>query len=100
MRLNPHYPPLYLSDLGLAYHLAGRHKEAIVALKRALSRNPDFLPPHFHLAVLYSELGREEEARAEAAEVLKASPNFSLEVARQSWPIEDPAVLVLSARNT
>ncbi len=32
------------------------------------------------LAVIYSELGRMEEARAEVAEVLRLSPNLSLEV--------------------
>ncbi|HEV8718027.1 MAG TPA: PDDEXK nuclease domain-containing protein [Candidatus Binatia bacterium] len=38
--------------------------EAIAALKRAVVGNPDFLIPHFHLAIIYSELGREKEARA------------------------------------
>ena len=33
------------------------------------------------------------EARAEAAEVLRLNPNFSLEVHRQRMPIKDPAVL-------
>ncbi len=32
-------------------------------------------------------------ARAEAAEVLRLNPNFSLEVHRQRVPIKDPAVL-------
>ena len=33
----------------------------------ALSRNPDFLPARRMLAVIYAELGREKEARAEVA---------------------------------
>ena len=61
--------------------------------KKALTRNPDFLPAHAILAAIYSELGREEEARAEAAEVLQISPNFSLEVLRQRLPYKDPADL-------
>ena len=45
------------------------------------------------LAMVYSELGQDTEARAEAAEVLRLNPNFSLKVHRQRAPIKDPAVL-------
>ena len=93
MRLNPHYPPFYLFQLGEAYRYTGRYEEAIAAYKRALTRNPDLLPAHLGLAVIYSELGREEEARAEAAEVLRLNPKYSLEVLRQMSPYKDPAVL-------
>ena len=93
MRLNPHYPPLYLFFLGEAYCSTGRYEEAIAAYKRALTRNPDLLPAHQGLAIIYSELGREEEARAEVAEALRINPKYSLEVLRQTWPYKDPAVL-------
>jgi adenylate cyclase len=91
MRLNPHYPPSYLFALGTDYRLMGRYEEAIATFKRALTRNPDLLPVHINLAVIYSELGREEEARAEAAEVLRINPKYSLEVLRQINPFKDPA---------
>ncbi len=90
MRLNPRYPVTYLSHLGMAYRLMGRYEEAIAALQSAISRNPDYLAPHFHLAVIYSEVGRDEEARAEMAELQRLSPNFSLEGVRQSMPFKDP----------
>ena len=61
------------------------------ALKKALSLTPNWLPTHLCLAVIYSELGREEEARAEAAEVLRLSPNFSVEGWRHRLPFKDPA---------
>jgi adenylate cyclase len=94
MRLNPRYPVGYLFQLGHAYHLTGRHEEAIAALKSVLIRNPNNLGAHIRLVFIYSEqLGREEEARAEAVEVLRLSPNFSLEVWRQRLPYKDPAVL-------
>jgi hypothetical protein len=48
---------------------------------------------HFNLAVIYSELGREEEAQAEVAEMLRISPTFSLETVRQNIPFKDPAAL-------
>jgi hypothetical protein len=49
--------------------------------------DPEFWPAHFHLAVSYSESGQEEAAQAEAAEVLRLSPNFSLEVMQQTLPL-------------
>ncbi len=39
-------------------------------------RNPNFLPPHLHLLVSYSELGRDAEARAELAELRRLNPNI------------------------
>jgi hypothetical protein len=45
------------------------------------------------LTVVYSELGQEAEVRAEAAEVLRLNPQFSLAVHKQRMPSKDPAVL-------
>jgi TolB-like protein/class 3 adenylate cyclase/predicted Zn-dependent protease len=83
----------HLSFIGAAYYLAGRPEEAIAPLKQYLSRCPNFLGAHLTLMAVYSELGREAEARAEAAEILRLNPNFSLEVHKQRVPIKDPAVL-------
>jgi len=93
MRLNPHYPIWYLGALGLAYGLTGRYEEAFEILERAARRNPDFLPPHILLALLYSETGREEEGRAEVAEILRISPDYSLDMMRETTPIQDPELL-------
>src|SRR5262249_24972834 len=41
MRLNPHYPPFYLYELGFAYAYAGRYAEAIPTLKDTISRMPN-----------------------------------------------------------
>jgi len=89
MRLDPHYPYEYLFHLGFAYAATGRIEEAVVAFKRVLTRNPDFLPAHGFLAAIYSGSGREVEARAEVAEVLRISPNFSLNAFRQTAPVKD-----------
>ena len=64
-------------------------------LKRYLTRYPNILGAHLTLAAVYSELGREAEARAEAAEFLRliANPNFSLEVWGQRLPYKDPAMV-------
>jgi tetratricopeptide (TPR) repeat protein len=83
----------HLYTVGSAYDLAGRPEEAIAPLKRFLSRYPNILGAHLTLAAVYSELGRKAETRAEAAEVLRLNPQFSLEVHRQREPIKDPALL-------
>jgi adenylate cyclase len=93
MRLNPRYPPVYLLQLSLAYRMAGRYEEALVPGKKVLTLIPNSAPAHFNLTVIYSELGREEEARAMAAEMLRLNPNFSLEVFKDYLPFKDPAVL-------
>ncbi|MBI3304323.1 MAG: adenylate/guanylate cyclase domain-containing protein, partial [Deltaproteobacteria bacterium] len=93
MRLNPHYPFWYSFELGVTYGQMGRYEEAIAALKRCLTRSPNFLPAHVALAGNYSRLGRDEEARAEAAEVLRLNPNFSVEVWGQRVPVKDQARL-------
>jgi tetratricopeptide (TPR) repeat protein len=84
---------LYLEAVGTAYAVAGHYEEARAPLQRFLSRYRNSLPAHLTLAVVYSELGKDAEARAEAAEVLRINPKFSLGIHRQRTPIKDPAVL-------
>jgi adenylate cyclase len=70
-----------------------RYDEAIATQQKALRHNRDLLESHLILTISYSESGREEEARAEAAEVLRLSPTYSLDMVRQTWPFKDPADL-------
>ena len=67
-----------------------RYEEAITTLKKVITRNPNHLSAHNDLAVIYIDLGREEEARAEVAETLRVNPEYSLKVI-QSVPFKDPA---------
>jgi adenylate cyclase len=83
----------YLAAVGVAYAVAGRYEEARAPLQRYLSRYPNILIGRLWLAAVYSELGKEAEARAEAVEVLRINPKFSLEVERQRTSIKDPTVL-------
>jgi len=91
LRLNPRQPVSLLWLMGRAYLLMRQYDEAIAVLKQTLLRNPNYFAAHLDLAVIYSELGRGEEARAEVAEVLRVSPGLSLEMMR-SRPTKDPAV--------
>jgi hypothetical protein len=45
------------------------------------------------LAATYSELGWHEEARAEAAEILRISPNYALAFVQERVPYKDPEAL-------
>lgn len=79
IRINPIPPSLYFGRLGVAYRDTGRYEEAIAQFKKAISLAPDTHIPHLFLASTYSLAGRDEEARAEASEVLRIRPKFSLE---------------------
>jgi TolB-like protein/Flp pilus assembly protein TadD len=92
MRLNPQYRDTYLVELGLTYQFLGRYEEAVATLQKAGVHAPDNPGIRLMLAVSYSELGREAEARAEAAELLRINPDYSLAVDRQRSPFKDPAV--------
>jgi adenylate cyclase len=92
MRLDPRHRDSYLLEEGWAYRMMGRYEEAIPRFKQFLASYPNGLYGHLHLIVSYVELGREDEARAEAAEVLRISPKFSLDSAKLLNPQKDQTV--------
>jgi adenylate cyclase len=91
IRLNPMPPNWYLVNLAHAYRRTGEYEEAMGALQKALKRNPDDLFAHLNLAAIYSMGGREEEARVEAAEVLRIDRKFSLEHFAKTLPYKNQA---------
>jgi adenylate cyclase len=97
MRLAPYHQAWYLGILAQSYRMAGRYEEAVAAYKQLLdrSRKGEFsaLWPHSGLVEVYVELGREEEARAHAAEVMRIDPKFSLETWSKAQFFKDPAHL-------
>ncbi len=99
MRLNPHYPPHYILALGQAYHQAWHNKEAIATLKQVLIHNPNNIAAHMMLTCSYSDAGRDEEARVEAAEVLRLSPNYTTEMWRRNQFFIDPVELERHVNN-
>src|ERR1700730_5593373 len=92
MRVDPRNRDYYLWLEGGAYSQMGRYEEAIPILKRQLARYPNSFAGHYILVVDYSELGRGDEARAEATEVLRLSPNFSLDAEKRLDPQKDQTV--------
>jgi len=78
IRLNPHAPEWYFSGLGSCYRMMGEYEKAVSEHKRNLQKTPTRLADHIALAATYSLMGREEDARAEADEVLRLHPKFSV----------------------
>jgi len=79
IRLNPFGPSAFYYDFGIALRDTGKMDEAVATLKKSVERAPNWIWPHAHLAVTYSIMGMDQEARAEAAEVLRINPRFSIE---------------------
>jgi adenylate cyclase len=79
IRLNPFGPfPIYM-NFGRALRTTGRFEEAVSAYKKAIKLAPHFIDAHAGLAATYIMMGREKEARAEAAEILRINPKFSVD---------------------
>jgi len=87
VRLDPFPSTWILRSLGRSYTLTGRYEEAIAALKKAIQKAPNDQISHLSLVLAYSFAGQREEAQAEAAEVLRINPKFSLEsyIKRRAW---------------
>jgi tetratricopeptide (TPR) repeat protein len=93
MRLDPHYPYLYLFWLGHALHSLERYEEAAAAYRRVISRNPDFFYAHLFLAAAYAQLGRMEEAKAEAAAAMRINAGPWAQRCARHLPYKDAAAL-------
>jgi tetratricopeptide (TPR) repeat protein len=92
MRLSPFYRPWYLDGLALAFHLKGEREKAIETFGISAGRDPKSVYPHVGLAVIYAEQGREEEMRAEAAEIVRLNPKFTIGLWTKSHAFRDTAV--------
>src|SRR5262249_50729370 len=91
IRLDPKCEAWVANPLGVSYYWARRYNEAVVAYQDAISRNPKYLPSRLGLAATYAEMGREKEARAEAAEALRINPAWNLARWRVMTPIKKQA---------
>jgi len=92
LRLNPFPSPNYFSNLAIIYCESGHYEKAIEAAKRALQSEPNGPIPNVTLAISYIRLGREEEARAAAAEILRINPKWSLDRYAKIAPYTQPQV--------
>jgi adenylate cyclase len=94
IRLMPIPSTVCLANMGFSYRMLGRYEESIVSLKQLIQREPDSMTGHLHLAGTYVLAGKEAEARAEAAEILRINPNFSLEQFAKTTPMKNQTDLM------
>jgi tetratricopeptide (TPR) repeat protein len=92
LRLNPFPSSNYFVNLAHIYRESGHYEKAIEASKKTLQSEPNTQSPYITLAISYIRLGREEEARAPAAEVRRINPKFSLEGFAKVSPFPQPSV--------
>jgi adenylate cyclase len=78
IRLDPIPQNNLFWSLGLSYAYMGQYKEAITWCEKAVRQEPDDLLARIMMTVVYSLSGRDEQARAEVAEVLRIQPKFTL----------------------
>jgi adenylate cyclase len=93
MRLDPKYGPWVAIWLAESYFLLHRYDEAIALYQDALRRNPAYAIVHRQLATTYAEMGREQDARAEAAALLRMSPAYNVDLWLARLPFKDKIVL-------
>jgi adenylate cyclase len=89
IRLNPFAHTWYFLHLGNAYHFLGRNEEAIAVYQKAIQFSPNNLFAHLNLTATYSQLGRDKEASAHAKEILRISPDFSLDRFAEKLPYKN-----------
>ena len=78
IRLDPFHPPNYLERLADAYAGVGNYEQCIEVAERGVALDPNYVGLHVSRAGCYAALGRIEEAKAAAAEILRTNPRFTL----------------------
>jgi adenylate cyclase len=79
IRLDPIPPYVTLNGLAHSLRVVGRYEEAVAIFKKLLQKLPDNLIGQLGLTATYSMMGRDADAQAQAKEVLRIDPNFSVD---------------------
>ena len=86
MRLSPIPQTMWLLNMASAHIRMGQYEESIPICKSVLQKQPDQQFARIFLAIAYISTGREQEASAEAAEILRINPQFSWERLARALP--------------
>jgi adenylate cyclase len=78
MRLDPFHPHFAPLIAGIAHYFLKEYHDAQHWLSEAIGRAPNHQYGHAFLAATYAQLGRLEDAHAEAAEVIRLNPKYSI----------------------
>jgi adenylate cyclase len=89
-RLNPFQPIISSGFMGLAHYMLQGYGEAVRLCREYAARVPNDQWSHVWLASAYTQSGQLEQARVEAAEVLRINPGFTVESAKRVVVYKDP----------
>jgi adenylate cyclase len=89
LRLDPLALGWHLVVLAQAYRMAGRYEEAYEEARKAVELDPRNPIAYIVLTVSSVLAGREQDARAAAAELLKINPRFSVRKYAEAVPYRD-----------
>ena len=90
VRLDP-YSFIAFFHKGLANFVGEKYQDAIAACRTCLRINPDFLPGHIFLASLHGLSENDSEARAEADEIRRLTPDVATVL--HHMPLRDVTVM-------
>jgi hypothetical protein len=76
--------------MGSANYMLKRYRDAVQHSRECTSRHPNLLAPRVNLASAYAQLGQPEAAMAEADEVLRINPGFTIEKRRRINVFKNP----------
>jgi len=87
MRLDPHHPTWYWTELGVAHFVARWYAEAVAAIRYRATRAYFW---QTYLVASYAQLGEEDAMRSVAAEIMRLRPDFSVAVytSHESFKLE------------
>jgi adenylate cyclase len=93
MYLNPHYSWDYLYNLGRANYALGRYERAVEYLEQALDRNQFPGQPRLFLLASFVQLGQQDDAEWEVAQLEMSHPEFTLSHLQTIFPMTDKELL-------
>jgi adenylate cyclase len=91
IRLDPFQQLIHSTGcMGRANYMLKRYEDSVYWCRESVSRQPRLQWPRVMLACAYAQSGQLEEARAEAAEVLRINPGFTIESSKRILVYKDP----------
>jgi len=92
LRLSPVKPPsMVMANIAASHRMLGQYDESVRYYKRLIKEYPAHFSGNLGLTAVYGLMGRVEEARAQAEEVMRLNPKYSLDRWARTTRLKDPA---------
>jgi adenylate cyclase len=78
LRLDPLHAPFASGLLGFAHYMLRDYVQALALFRDCVAMSPKMRIGHVGLAATYAQLGKAEEARAAAAELMRLEPDYTI----------------------